>query len=115
MMEISPVISMEDFDQVLILSGTIVEALPFPEARKPAYRLKVNLGPYGIKASSAQITVHYTPELLVGRKVICVANLGSRKIAGFTSEILVTGFYDEQGAVVLATIDKDVPDGTRLC
>jgi tRNA-binding protein len=108
-------ISFDDFEKVLIVAGTVLEAREFPEARKPAYQLKVDLGPYGVKQSSAQITKVYTTDELTGKKVVCVINFPPKKIAGFTSEILVTGFYNEEGNVVLTTIDGDVPDGTRLC
>jgi len=108
-------ISFADLEKVMIVAGTILEAKEFPEARKPAYRLKVDLGPYGIRHSSAQITQLYSPEDLSGKRVICVINFPPKKIAGFTSEILVTGFYNAEGHVALATIDKDVPDGARLC
>lgn len=107
-------VSWEDFEKLMIVAGTIVEAAPFPEAKKPAYQLKVDLGPLGIKASSAQVTQHYTPEALIGKRVICVANFPPKKIAGFTSEVLITGFYDAGQHVVLATIDGEVPNGTRL-
>lgn len=108
-------ISFADFEKVHIVAGTIIEAREFPEARKPAYQLKVDLGTYGIKQSSAQITHLYQPETLIGKKVVCVINFPPKKIAGFTSEILVTGFYNSEGHVALTTIDGDVPDGTRLC
>ena len=109
-------ITFDDFIKVDIRAGTVVDARPFPEARKPAIKLWVDFGPgTGVKKSSAQITVHYTPEGLIGRKVMAVVNFPPRQIGPFMSEILVLGFADEDGAIVLAAPDGDVPDGARLC
>jgi tRNA-binding protein len=111
---ISGTIRFADFERIDLRAGTIVRAEPFPEARKPAYRLWIDLGSLGIKTSSAQITVHYQPENLVGKQVLCVVNFEPRQIANFLSEVLVTGFPDEQNAVILCTVDKNVSNGARL-
>ncbi len=109
------VINFDDFLAVDIRVGTVIEAQPFPEARKPAIKLRIDFGAeVGIKKSSAQITVHYTPEALVGRKVMAVVNFPPRQIGPFMSEVLTLGYLDEAGAIVLAVPDKDVPDGARL-
>lgn len=109
-------ITYADFERVDIRVGTIVEALPFPEARKPAYKLQIDFGPeIGIKKSSAQITVHYTPEDLVGRQVLAVVNFPPRQIGPVRSEVLTLGFEDETGAIVLAGVGQAVPNGRKMC
>jgi tRNA-binding protein len=108
-------IGYDDFMQVDIRAGTVIEARPFPEARKPAIQLIIDFGPeIGVKKSSAQITAHYTPETLVGRQVMAVVNFPPRQIGPFMSEVLTLGFADDAGGIVLAAIDKAVPDGARL-
>lgn len=108
-------ISFDDFLKVDIRAGTIVEARVFPEARKPAYILLIDFGPeLGIKKSSAQITVHYTPETLVGRQVMAVVNFPPRQIGPVRSEVLTLGYEDANGAIVLAALERPVPNGKRL-
>lgn len=103
------------FDQLDLRVGTIVAAEPFPQARKPSIRLVIDLGPeIGRKRSSAQITVHYAPEDLVGRQVVALVNLPPRRIAGFESEVLTLGLPDAAGAVVPLRPDAAVPDGGRV-
>jgi len=110
-----PEISYDDFAKVDIRIGTVVEAKVFPEARKPAYILMIDFGPeIGIKKSSAQITVHYTPEQLVGRQVLGVVNFPPRQIGPVRSEVLTLGFEDEAGAIVLAGTELKVPNGRKL-
>jgi tRNA-binding protein len=107
-----------DFNQFLTVDirvGTVVAAEPFPEARKPALKLKIDFGPgIGVKQSSAQITRHYQPDTLVGRQVAAVVNFPPRQIGKFMSEVLTLGFPDSQGEVVLFAPDHAVPNGARL-
>jgi tRNA-binding protein len=107
-------INWDDFEKVELRAGTILEAVDFPQARKPAYKVKVDFGPLGIKWSSAQITKHYAKEQLIGRQVVGVVNFSGKQIANFMSEFLLTGFADENGDIVLAAIEKPVPNGSKL-
>ena len=108
-------IAFDDFMKVEIRAGTVVKAEVFPEARKPAYKLLIDFGPeIGEKKSSAQITVHYQPEDLIGRQVMAVTNFPPRQIGPVMSEVLTLGYADENGDIVLAAIDKAVPNGERL-
>ncbi|KTD48892.1 chaperonin CsaA [Legionella rubrilucens] len=108
-------ISYDEFAKVDLRSGTVIRVEPFPRAQKPAYKVWVDFGPQlGVLQTSAQVTVHYTPETLMGRTVIGCVNLGEKNIAGFTSQFLLVGFSDVQGAICLATVDKPVPDGQKL-
>jgi tRNA-binding protein len=103
-----------DFEKVELRAGTILEAADFPEARKPAYKVKVDFGHFGIKWTSAQITKHYTKEQLIGRQILGVINFPAKQIANFKSEFLLTGFADDNGDIVLASIEQQVPNGSKL-
>lgn len=108
-------IGFDDFMKVDIRVGQVLKAEPFPEARKPAYKLTIDFGPdIGVKKSSAQITVHYTLGQLEGRKVAAVVNFPPRQIGPVMSEVLTLGFPDENGAVVLVGVDREIPVGGRL-
>ena len=108
-------ITFDDFLKVDIRTGVVVDAQPYPEARKPAIKLWVDFGvDLGVKKSSAQITKHYTPKSVIGKQVMAVVNFPPRQIGKFMSEILVLGVPDDAGEVVLLTPDKDVPKGGRL-
>lgn len=107
-------IEASDFERVELRAGTVVTAEPNPKARKPAHVLTIDLGEHGVRTSSAQITDNYRPEDLLGRQVLCVCNLDTKRVAGIRSEVLVTGAPDENGAIVLATFDQPVPNGSRL-
>ena len=107
-------ISWADFTKVELRVGTILEVFDFPEARKPAYKIKVDFGEFGIKWSSDQITKKYTKEELKGRQIMGVINFPKKQIADFMSEFLVTGFADENGDIVLAAVDMPVPNGSKL-
>lgn len=109
-------ISWNDFEQVELRVGTVLRAEPYPEARKPALKLWVDFGPeIGTLKSSAQISVHYSPESLVGTQIVGVVNFPDKQIGAFMSQFLATGFADENGAIVLARPDHYVPDGSKLC
>ncbi|TAH04287.1 MAG: tRNA-binding protein [Sphingobacteriales bacterium] len=107
-------ISWEQFEKVEVRTGTIIDAQPFPKAKKPAYQLTIDFGPIGIKKSSAQITVHYALDTLIGRQIIAVVNFPPRQIANFFSECLVLGVYDSNGDVVLLRPDNAVDNGCRM-
>ena len=107
--------TVDDFLTLDIRVGTVVAAEPFPEARKPSIKLRVDFGPeLGVKRSSAQLTVHYTPEQLIGRQVVAVVNFPLRRIAGFESEVLVLGAMPTDRDVILLAVDRPVDDGTRI-
>lgn len=109
-------ITYDDFSRVDIRVGTVTDVQPFPEARKPAYKLFIDFGDeIGPRKSSAQITAHYKPEELIGRQIAAVVNFPSRQIGPFMSEVLVLGFMDEQESVVLVAPDRKVPNGKKLC
>ncbi|MBD3769575.1 MAG: tRNA-binding protein [Rhodobacterales bacterium] len=108
-------ITFDDFRKVDIRIGTVLEAAPLEGARKPAIRMLIDFGPgVGVKKSSAQVTVHYAPETLVGKQVAGVVNFPPRQIGKFMSEVLTLGFADAEGAIVMFSPDKPVPNGARL-
>lgn len=107
-------IEWDDFQRVELRVGTVLSVEPNPKALRPAYVLQVDLGELGVKTSSAQLTAHYAPSDLLGRQVLCVCNFAPKRIAGVRSEILVTGAYDADDKVVLASFDKPLPNGARL-
>jgi tRNA-binding protein len=105
----------EEFFAIDMRVGTVLEATTFPEARKPSLKLHIDFGPeIGVRRSSAQLTMHYTPQQLVGRQVIAAVNLGTRRIASFESEVLVLGAMPTATEVVLLNPDRPVADGTRI-
>ena len=107
--------SADDFFAIDMRVGTVLEASTFPEARKPSFRLTIDFGPeVGVKRSSAQLTAHYRPEELVGRQVVAAVNIGTRRIAGFTSEVLVLGATPNATDVVLLGVERPVANGTRI-
>ena len=108
------IINWNDFEKVALRVGTIIEVHDFPEARKPAYKIIVDFGPLGIKKSSAQVTVNYTKADLLGKQVIAVVNFPPKQIGKYLSEVLITGFEDADGNIVLAQPQSQVPNGARL-
>lgn len=105
----------DDFAAIDIRVGTVLEAEPFPEARKPSLKLRIDFGPeLGVRQSSAQLTARYAPESLVGRQVVAAVNIGARRIAGFLSEVLVLGAMATAADVVLLAVDSPVANGTRI-
>jgi tRNA-binding protein len=108
-------ISWPDFEKVDMRVGVVTDAQPFPEARRPAFKLWIDFGPeLGVKRSSAQITAHYAPAALVGRRVVAVVNFPPKQIGPFVSEVLVMGAYDARGEVVLLNVDQPVIPGSRI-
>ncbi|MEY3649031.1 MAG: hypothetical protein RLZ13_1916 [Bacteroidota bacterium] len=108
-------IDLEDFKKIDFRVGTVLRVAVFEKARKPAYQVWVDLGPeLGIKKSSAQLTIHYSPEDLLGKQVLCVCNLVPRQVADFMSEVLITGFSSADGGIWVATSDQPVPNGASL-
>ena len=115
MSDAAPPIAFDDFLKVDVRVGTVVGVEPFPQARKPAFKLRIDFGPeIGVNKSSAQITANYTAETLLGRQVVAVVNFPPRQIGPFMSEVLTMGFPDDAGEVVLAVPERKVPDGHRL-
>lgn len=114
-MKMKDYVSINDFLVLDVRVGTIISAKPFPEARKPAYQLQIDFGSeIGVKKSSAQITVNYTPESLVGRQVVSVVNFPPRQVGPFMSEVLTLGLSDENDDIVLLSPDKPVPNGQKM-
>lgn len=109
-----PSINWNDFEKIDIRTGTILEATTFPEAKKPAYRLRIDFGELGIKKSSAQITAHYQIGDLAGKQIVAVVNFPPKQIANFVSECLVLGVYDGQGEVILLHPDKQANNGAKI-
>lgn len=108
-------INYDDFEKVDLRSGRVIKVEEFPRAKKPAYKVWVDFGAdLGVLQTSAQVTAHYTPETLLGRQVIGCVNLGEKNIAGFTSQFLLVGFSDANGAICLATVMPEVPNGAKL-
>jgi tRNA-binding protein len=107
-------ITWEDFLKVELRVGTIVKAEPFEGLKKHAIKVWVDFGEFGVRKSSAQLTDHYTAESLIGKQVVCVVNFPPKQISNFISDVLVTGFPDAEGKVILTTIDSPVPNGARL-
>lgn len=108
-------ITYEEFEKVDLRSGTVVKVEEFPRAKKPAYKIWVDFGPkIGILQTSAQVTVHYLPESLIGRQVVGCINLEEKNIAGFTSQFLLVGFADESGSICLITVDPKVSNGQKM-
>jgi tRNA-binding protein len=109
-----PLINWDDFEKIDIRTGTILEATPFPNAKKPAYRLLIDFGQEGVKKSSAQITAHYKVDELLGRQIVAVINFPPKQIANFQSECLVLGVYDSTNEIVLLKPDKPTPNGAKI-
>lgn len=108
-------ITYEDFERIELRSGTIIKAEAFPKAKKPAFKVWADFGDeIGVLQTSAQVTIHYTPESLIGRSIVGCVNLGEKNIAGFLSQFLLVGFSDENGAICLMTVDPKVPNGKKL-
>jgi tRNA-binding protein len=107
-------ISWHDFEKIEIKTGTIIEVNDFPKAKKPAYKLKIDFGSYGIKHSSAQITAHYSKDSLLNKQIVAVVNFPPKQIADFFSECLVLGVYDENNQVILLRPDKQVLNGQTI-
>jgi len=106
----------EEFEKVDLRVGTIIAVYDFPEARRPAFQLEIDFGPeIGIRKSSAQITKHYTKETLLNRQIVAVLNFPNKQIGKFMSQCLVTGFADEQGDIILTAVERELPNGAKLC